>query len=879
MQHAPRRIAVALRPKLKEALEDLVAQDVIAPVTTPTEWISSIVAVPKKNGKLRICLDPKDLNHAIQRENYPLPTIEDIATRLPGAKVFTILDVRNGFWHVSLDEESTYLTTFQTPFGRYRWKRMPFGISSAPEVFQRKMHEFIEGLTGIEVIADDFITVGFGSTFEEATHDHDKNLLVFLKRCEERSVRLNAEKLKLRQPEVPFIGHLATDKGLRVDPAKVRAVVEMPAPTDKVGVQRLLGLTQYLAKFLPSLSDITKPLRDLTQNDVRWVWGDAQKTALEKLKQAVSNTPVLRYYNLDHEVTLQCDASQSGLGAALMQNGQPIAYASRALTPAETRYAQIEKELLAIVFACERFDAYVYGREQVNIETDHKPLEPIFVKPLDSAPKRLQRMLLRLQKYSLHVKYKKGKEMHLADTLSRAYLPEVNVCDFTRELEEIDHRSWLPVTEERWQQLKNAAADDPVQQRLRQTILRGWPVNKAEVPECVRPYFDVRDELTVQDELIFKGQLLVVPTVMRKELMASTHATHIGIEACMRRARDTLYWPRMSTELKEYISKCDVCLAHRSGQGKEPILQHEFVARPWAKVAADLCELDNRTLLVITDYYSNFIEVVRINSTTSRAIIKELKEVFARFGVPDTLVTDNGPQFSSAEFAVFARTWMFEHKTSSPIYPQSNGKAENAVQMVKRLFTKCKASGVSEFQALLDWRNTPTEGIGTSPAQRLMGRRCKTLLPVAGSLLQPRYSTDDDTRKLIGVKQRQQYYYDKHSKPLEPIGRGDTVRMKLPGQRTWSAGTCTALVGPRSYEVKVGEGIYRRNRRHLISTSGQAPSPLPGDVIYDEQPPTDEETEVTATPEKFPPTGTVLRRSQRDVKPPAWQNDFVMTES
>ena len=221
MQHAPRRIAVALRPKLKEALEDLVAQDVIAPVTTPTEWISSIVAVPKKNGKLRICLDPKDLNHAIQRENYPLPTIEDIATRLPGAKVFTILDVRNGFWHVSLDEESTYLTTFQTPFGRYRWKRMPFRISSAPEVFQRKMHEFIEGLTGIEVIADDFITVGFGSTFEEATHDHDKNLLVFLKRCEERSVRLNAEKLKRRQREVPFIGHLVTDKGLRVDPAKV----------------------------------------------------------------------------------------------------------------------------------------------------------------------------------------------------------------------------------------------------------------------------------------------------------------------------------------------------------------------------------------------------------------------------------------------------------------------------------------------------------------------------------------------------------------------------------------------------------------------------------------------------------------------------------
>ena len=247
------------------------AQDVIAPVTTPTEWISSIVAVPKKNGKLRICLDPKDLNRAIQREKYQLPTVEDIATRLHGAKVFTMMDVRNGFWHVSLEEQSTYLTTFQTPFGRYRWKRMPFGISSAPEVFQRKMHEFIEGLDGIEVVADDFIAVGCGDTFEEATRDHDKHLLAFLKRCEERNIRLNDEKLKLRQSEVLFIGHMATDKGLRVDPAKVRAVVEMPTPTDKAAVQRLLGVAQYLAKFLPHLSDITKPLRELTKSDVLWV--------------------------------------------------------------------------------------------------------------------------------------------------------------------------------------------------------------------------------------------------------------------------------------------------------------------------------------------------------------------------------------------------------------------------------------------------------------------------------------------------------------------------------------------------------------------------------------------------------------------------------
>lgn len=254
--------------------------------------------------------------------------------------------------------------------------------------------------------------------------------------------------------------------------------------------------------------------------------------------------------------------------------------------------------------ACDRFETYIYGRDVVNVETDHKPLESIVLKPLHSAPKRLQRMLLKLQKYNLQIKYKKGQEMFLADTLSRAFLSEVNACDFTCELEKVDHKASLAVSDARWQQISHASADDPVLQQLRTTIQQGWPKTRSEIPECLYPYFDSRDELTVQDDLVFKCQRLVVPAVLRKELMPVAHATHIGIEGCICRARNTLYWPRMATELKEYISKCDICLAHRSAQPKEPLLQHEVVALPWPKVAADLCELHNRTILVISDYYS-----------------------------------------------------------------------------------------------------------------------------------------------------------------------------------------------------------------------------------------------------------------------------------
>ena len=224
--------------------------------------------------------------------------------------------------------------------------------------------------------------------------------------------------MKLRRSSVPFIGHIASAEGLRPDPAKVEAINRMPKPSDVRAIQRLLGLAQYLAKFLPKLSDITKTLRDLTLKGATWNWTKKHEASFQALKKAVTEAPILEYYSLDKEVTIQCDASQSGLGAALLQNGHPIAFASRALTPTECKYAQIEKEMLAILYACERFDAYIYGRDIVTVESDHKPLESIFQKNLCLAPKRLQRMILRIQNYNLYVVYTKGSALYLADTLS-----------------------------------------------------------------------------------------------------------------------------------------------------------------------------------------------------------------------------------------------------------------------------------------------------------------------------------------------------------------------------------------------------------------------------------------------------------------------------
>ena len=451
-------------------------------------------------------------------------------------------------------------------------------------------------------------------------------------------------------------------------------------------------------------------------------------------------------------------------------------------------------------------------------------------KPLNDAPKRLQRMLLQLQKYSLQIWYKKGKYMYLADALSRAYLPETEQVAEVQELEQTSHTESLAMAPEDVQRLKDAASHDEAMQVLCRTIQQGWPQHRAEVPDVARPYFDFRDQMTTQDQLVFKGAAVVIPAALRYEMMVKCHATHIGIEGGLRRARESMYWPRMSADMKDYISRCDVCLSHQNAQPKETLLQHEIIARPWAKIGADLCDFRGRTLLVVVDYFSGYIEVERLQSTTTTAVSKALKALFARYGVPQVLMTDNGPQFASAEFAGFAAQWGFQHLTSSPHYPQSNGRVENAVKTVKRLFTKCHETRQSEFQALLDWRNTPTEGLGSSPAQRFLGRRCRTLLPMSETLLQPAYDTSTDEHALKGKRAKQAHYYNCQSRDLPPLHEGEAVRLQLPGQKQWSLGICTGSEGPRSYRVQVDGTEYRRNRRQLIRRDESPP------VGSDEQP-------------------------------------------
>ena len=768
------RIPVSLKKKVEKKLKEMAETNIIEKVDEPTEWVSRMVTSMKRNGDIRICIDPQALNLALKREMHPLPIIEDVLPELSSARVFSKFDLRSGYWHCILDEASSRLTTFQTPFGRYKWNRLPFGLAVSSEIFQKRLISALDGLRGVICVADDILVYGVGPNDEVAEKDHDENLEMMLKRCKEKSIRLNDEKTEMKKKEVLFLGHKITSRGLEVDPSKVEAIVKLEAPQNITEIQRLGGMVNYLAKFLPQLSEVMEPIRKLTIKDVPWIWEEEQMKAFEKIKMMVTNTPLLAYYDQTKPLIIQCDASKSGLGAVLLQNKVPICYASKSLTPTETRYAVIEKEMLAVTFALHKFHQYTFGRH-TTIHSDHKPLQSILKKPLDSAPKRLQGMILSTQQYDFDLEYRPGKEMHIADFLSRAPMKStegIGVFDYVNAVK------FLPIREERLKKIRDASQDDDVMQALIHAIQNGWPEDKVDAPPLVTAYFHCRDELVIHDGLVFKGDRVIIPKSLRSEMKEAIHFAHVGIEGCLRRARECIYWPGMTGELKSYIQMCETCNKYHDGQKKETLMSHEVSDRPWEKIGVDLMEVNNKHFLVTVDYFSNFWEVDELSSTKASSVIRRLKSHFARYGAPTIVISDNGPQFYCEEFGEFAKEWNFAHRTSSPGHARSNGQAESAVKTSKKIIIKALESGRDPLLAMLDCRNTPTES-GLRPVQKFFGRRTRTLLPTAASLLTPKgiNATEIKTLKRIN-NAKYAHYYDRYSKDMEALEEGDIVRVK-----------------------------------------------------------------------------------------------------
>ena len=417
--------------------------------------------VPKKTGEVRIYVNLKSLNANVLREVHPLPAVDETLAQLTGAVIFSKLNANSGFWQIHLSLSSRPLTTFITPFGRYCFNKLPFGITSAPEHFQKRIGAILEGLEGVLCLMDDVLV------FSRTKAEHDKKLFAVLQRFQNAGITLNTDKCEFWHDKLTFLGHIVSKEGISPDPAKMVAIKNMDPPTNVPEVRRFLGMVNQLGKFSKRIAELSSPLRELLSSKNAWTWGDKQEEAFRDIKTELTQSTVLA---LKAETKISADASLHGLGAILLQLNeslwQPVAYASRALTDTEKRYAQIEKEALAVTWSCERFSSYIIGKH-VQIETDHKPLVPLLSgKPLENLPPRVVRFRLRMMRFDYSIRHVPGKLLYTADALSRSPCQEPSSTSQIISQAEVESYidsvvAQLPASSDSLQKYRKAQHSDP----------------------------------------------------------------------------------------------------------------------------------------------------------------------------------------------------------------------------------------------------------------------------------------------------------------------------------------------------------------------------------------------------------------------------------
>ncbi|XP_062374782.1 uncharacterized protein K02A2.6-like [Sardina pilchardus] len=804
----PRPVPYAMRVKVEAELERLQQAGVIEPVEF-SNWAAPIVPVLKEDGGLRICGDYKlTINQASQLDTYPLPRVEDLFARLAGGKTFTKLDMSHAYQQLLLDEESKQYVTINTHKGLFKYNRLVFGVASSPAIFQRTMDNLFQNIPCVAVYLDDILVTG------KTEVEHLQNLDQVLKRLSDAGLRLKTSKCVFQAPSVTYLGHRISAQGLSPVEEKVRAIKEAPSPKTVAELRSFLGLVNYYGKFLPDLSTVLAPLYRLLHKDSPWKWQQAQEEAFRHVKRLLHSERLLVHFDPDRDVILSCDASPYGVGAVLshrMEDGteKPISYVSRTLSAAEKGYSQLEKEGLAVVFAVKRFHHYLYGRP-FTIFTDHKPLMGLFseikgIPPMASA--RIQRWALTLSAYQYHIVYRAGSENANADAFSRLPLPETpgHTVFPPETVFLMDRLSNAPVTAK---QIKTWTDRDPVLSQVRRWVMQGWPL--AVQQEKFQPYAKRKLELSVLDGCILWGSRVIVPSPGQAQVMEALHDAHPGISRMKSLARSFVWWPGMDGALEEKVRACSQCQSNRKMPVAAPLHPWQWPGRAWSRLHLDFAgPFMGQTFLVLVDAHSKWLEAHIMSNMTAAVTTEKLRSIFATHGLPDTVVSDNGPTFTSEVFKEFMEKNGIRHVCTAPYHPASNGLAERAVETLKDGLRKMSGHSLETklSRFLFQYRITPHTTTGLAPAEMLLGRRPKSHL----DLLHP-----DVGERVVRSQDKQKLRRDQHAKNrlFQP---GDRVYVKnFATGPPWLPGVIQHQSGPVSFLVDLSDGRQvRRHQDHL----------------------------------------------------------------
>ncbi len=701
----PRKLPHAARESIKAQLDEMVAKHIIVSVEDPTDFVHPMVPVLKPDGTWRLCIDLSKINKYVQRPYHPMISPKDAVELPTEAQWFASMDAKSGYWQIALDEESQELTTFITPFGRFKFLRAPMGLSSTQDEFCRRTDEALMDLSQFRKVVDDILV--YGKTKQDLL-DH---VLQVLERCREKSISLNPKKFKFGLQEIQYVGYIVGKDGIRTDNSKIEAIEKFPQPKNLTELRAFMGIVNQFSHFTSKIASAAVPLRDLMKPKNIFIWTQEHTNAFQELKTILCQPPVLAQFDLSLPIMLQTDASRlKGLGYALLQKHDDewklVQCGSRFLTDTESRYAMIELELLAIVWAATiKCSTFLLGN-RFTLVTDHKPLIPIlnsYTLDMIENP-RLRTLKEKLGWYSFEAVWKSGAKNYIPDALSRAPInkPKPEDCfhdELNTALGNIVKRIQVDLHPEELQDpvilnLETHAQQDLDYQKLLLAIQDGFKdIGKA--PPTIKQFSKMRNDLCISGGLILKGTQIVIPATMRKRILADLHSGHQGIERTKRRARQTVYWPGINADIKNMIDTCEPCQLYQPSQPKETIISDPVPSRPFVDTSADLFSYGSAQYLVYVDKFSGWpiVDSFRSDPTTHQ-VIDKLVQSFAVYGIPIRVRTDGGPQFKSREFAAFVEDWGIQHTFSSPHYPQSNGHAEAAVKAMKKLVIKsgCKTN-------------------------------------------------------------------------------------------------------------------------------------------------------------------------------------------
>ena len=542
----------------------------------------------------------------------------------------------------------------------------------------------------------------------------------------------------------------------------------------------------------------------------------------------------------------------------------------RFLSDAESRYAIIELELLAVTWAIHKCDLFLAGLPHFTVVTDHHPLISILNNHrLDEIVNpRLQRLKTRVLAYNFTAEWIKGALNNVPDALSRHPVSPPSSLEMFAERDTEDElavsvadiraiTSEISQESVRLQDLRSHAMEDQTYQQLLHYIQDGFPQSRGQLPDGCKPFWGVRSHLSVDDGMIVYGCRLVIPHTMRQQVLKQLHESHQGVVRTKQRAGLTVYWPGMDHDIDDVILACTLCQRHLPSHSPEPILSKPRPTRPFQEIAADFCSYAGRDFLITVDCFTDWPDVTFMASnTTTPRLITALKQSFCRSAVPDIVWSDQGPQFTSKLFQDFAREWGFCHITSTPTYPQSNGKVEATVKSMKKLIeASWTGSCLNEGQlarALLQYRNTPSRRDNLSPAQKLFGHPIQDTLPAHRRSFAPEWqrSVEETDTAAASHLERSESDYNTHARELPELRTGSSVVVQNPSTKLWDIYGVIVDVGPyRRYYVKTMSGrVLVRNRRFLRRRVPLAPVATKPSSITTPPPPQSTEPLPTVTP-------------------------------